>query len=186
MILLIDNYDSFTYNLYQQLESLGARTEVVTHDHITLRRIKKLKPSRIVISPGPGRPDQSGNCCEVISALYRSIPILGVCLGLECIGEVFGARVVQARRILHGKTAPVHHGRQGLFAGIPNPFEAARYHSLVIDSVPQGFVLDARDDYDEIMAIRHATLPVYGIQFHPESFMTHNGNRLLRNFLYEN
>lgn len=185
MILLIDNYDSFTYNLYQQLESLGAKTKVIAHDQITSKEIRKLKPSKIIISPGPKRPTDSGISMSVIKNFYKTIPILGVCLGLECIGEVFGAKVVHAKKILHGKTSKIYHTNNCIFKGLTNPFEAARYHSLVIDSVPDEFKLTAWDRTKEIMAISHRKYPLHGIQFHPESFMTREGDTLIRNFLYE-
>jgi anthranilate synthase component 2 len=186
MILLIDNYDSFTFNLYQQLEILGAGTKVIAHDKITIKEIRNLKPSKIVISPGPKRPQDSGICMSVIKNFYKKIPILGVCLGHECIGEAFGAKVVHAKQILHGKTSKIFHNKNGIFRGIISPFEAARYHSLVIDRAPDGFTINARDRIGEIMAICHNKYPLYGIQFHPESFMTREGNRLIKNFLSEN
>jgi anthranilate synthase/aminodeoxychorismate synthase-like glutamine amidotransferase len=184
MVLLIDNYDSFTYNLYQQLEARGARTHVAVHDGITVKEIKKLNPSRIIISPGPGRPEQSGICIEVIKYFHGRIPILGVCLGHECIGAVFGARVVHAQRIMHGTTSRIYHRSTHLFKGIQNPFYAARYHSLALHRVPEGFTLSAWDGRKEIMAITHNRYPLYGIQFHPESFMTEAGGTLIGNFLY--
>jgi anthranilate synthase/aminodeoxychorismate synthase-like glutamine amidotransferase len=185
MILLIDNYDSFTYNLYQQLCSLGAEVRVVAHDALSVTSIKRLHPEKIVLSAGPGRPCHSGVCLDVIRQLYRNVPLLGVCLGHECIGEVFGARVVHTRHVMHGKTSKIKHNRRGLFRGIPNPFVAARYHSLALDQAPPGFELSATADDGEVMAIRHRDLPIYGIQFHPESFMTPVGNRIMKNFLYD-
>jgi len=185
MILLIDNYDSFTYNLYQQIESLGAPTTVVTHDRITLKRIKAMNPAGIVISPGPGRPENSGISLQAIKRFYRHIPLLGVCLGHECIGRLFGAAVVHAGRIMHGKTSKIQHNGTGLFKGLKCPFEAARYHSLAIDRCPDGFILSAWDPSGEIMAIQHERYPLFGIQFHPESFMTECGNNLMKNFLNE-
>lgn len=183
MILLIDNYDSFTYNLYQQLGSLGAPTTVVSHDRITLKRIEAMNPSGIVISPGPGRPENSGITLSAIKRFYKKIPVLGVCLGHECIGQLFGARVTHARRILHGKTSNIHHNGRGLFTALKKPFKAARYHSLAIDRCPGGFTLSARDSGGEIMAIQHECYPLFGIQFHPESFMTECGDNLMKNFL---
>jgi len=185
MILLIDNYDSFTFNLYQQLESLGAETRVVAHDKITIGAIKRLRPSKIVISPGPKRPRDSGISNHAIKHFYTRVPILGVCLGHECIGELFGAKVVHAQRILHGKTSKIYHRQRGLFKSVSRSFDAARYHSLVIDSVPEGFTLEAWDSRREIMAIRHKLYPLHGIQFHPESFMTSEGDGIIRNFLNE-
>jgi anthranilate synthase/aminodeoxychorismate synthase-like glutamine amidotransferase len=184
MILLIDNYDSFTYNLYQQLCSLGAEVRVVAHDALSVKSIKRLRPEKIVLSAGPGRPCHSGVCLDVIRQMYRSVPLLGVCLGHECIGEVFGARVIHTRHVMHGKTSKIRHNRSGLFRGIPNPFVAARYHSLALDQAPPGFELSATADDGEVMAIRHRDLPLYGIQFHPESFMTPVGDRIMKNFLY--
>jgi len=184
MILLIDNYDSFTYNLYQQLCGLGAEVRVVAHDALSAEAIKRMRPERIVLSAGPGRPADSGVCLEVIRRLHPSVPMLGVCLGHECIGEAFGARVVHARRVMHGKTSKIRHNGRGLFRGVPNPFIAARYHSLALERVPQGFEASATADDGEIMAIRHAGLPVFGIQFHPESFMTDAGRRIIKNFLH--
>ncbi len=184
MILLIDNYDSFTYNLYQQLCGLGTDVRVVAHDAVTVAGIRRMRPGGIVLSAGPGRPCDSGVCMEVIKQLHKNVPMLGVCLGHECIGEAFGARVVHARRVMHGKTSEIRHNGTGLFLGVPNPFTAARYHSLALDRAPDGFETSATADDGEIMAIRHAGLPVYGIQFHPESFMTPEGARIMRNFLH--
>lgn len=185
MILLIDNYDSFTYNLSQQIATLGYNVQVVTHDAITVDEIAKLHPEKIVISPGPKSPDHSGICQDVIAAFYKTIPILGVCLGHQCIGQLFGAQVVHAPEIMHGRTSPVHHNAIGLFKGLPSPLTVARYHSLVLDAVPKNFTLTAWTDKAIIMAIKHDTYPLYGIQFHPESFMTEQGNQLMRNFLDE-
>ena len=184
MILLIDNYDSFTYNLYQQLCSLGAEVKVVAHDALSIESIKRRRPEKIVLSAGPGRPRNSGVCLDVIKRLHRSVHLLGVCLGHECIGEVFGARIVHARRVMHGKTSKIRHTGGGLFQGVPNPFVAARYHSLALDQAPPGFELSATADDGEVMAIRHHDLPVHGIQFHPESFMTPSGDQIMKNFLY--
>ena len=185
MILLIDNYDSFTYNLYQQLCGFGAAVRVVAHDALGVESIRRLNPEKIVLSAGPGRPCNSGVCMDVIRRLHRSVPLLGVCLGHECIGEVFGARVVHARHVMHGKTSKIRHTGSGLFRGVANPFVAARYHSLALDQAPPGFKVGAVADDGEIMAIRHCELPIYGIQFHPESFMTPAGNRIIKNFLHE-
>jgi anthranilate synthase/aminodeoxychorismate synthase-like glutamine amidotransferase len=185
MILLIDNYDSFTYNLYQQLCGLGAEIRVVAHDAVSVETVRRLRPQKIVLSAGPGRPQDSGICRDVIARLYTSIPMLGVCLGNECIGEVFGARVVHARRVMHGKTSKIKHTGRGLFRDVPNPFVAARYHSLALDRAPSGFELSATADDGEVMAIRHLELPIYGIQFHPESFMTPSGVRIMENFLHD-
>jgi len=184
MILLIDNYDSFTYNLYQQFETLGAKVKVYQHDKISIERIQKLKPQKILISPGPKRPEDAGISNQVIKKFYKSIPILGVCLGHECIGQLFGAKIVQAKEILHGKTSKIYHTEDKLFTGLQNPFEAARYHSLVLDQVPADFSLSAWTIDQEIMAIHHNKYPLYGIQFHPESFLTEEGNKLITNFLH--
>lgn len=185
MILIIDNYDSFTYNLYQQTESLGKSTLVVKNDEITLEKIAKLAPEKIIISPGPRRPEDSGISNAVVQKFYTQIPILGVCLGHECIGQIFGSRVVQAKRILHGKTSDIYHSNEKLFKGIKNPFKAARYHSLILDRVPENFKLTAWTKDKEIMAIKHKKYPLFGVQFHPESFLTEEGTKLMNNFLYK-
>ena len=183
MILLIDNYDSFTYNLYQQIATLGHKVIVVKHDKITMSRIKKLSPTHIVISPGPKTPLDSGMSMEVIREWYKTIPILGVCLGHQCIGEVFGAHTVPAKHIVHGKSDTITHNGKGLFSGIANQFLAARYHSLMIDKLPDNFTLSAWSNDGTIMAMQHNDYPVFGIQFHPESFMTEYGETIIRNFL---
>lgn len=183
MILLIDNYDSFTYNLYQQLESLGAHTKVFTHDQIGIREIAKLNPQKIIISPGPKTPKESGISNQVIKHFYQTKPILGVCLGHECIGEFFGSNVVHARQIMHGKVSLIQHSGQRLFQQLPQNTKVARYHSLILDKVPVDFHLDAWTDQKEIMAISHKAYPLYGLQFHPESFMTPQGNKIIQNFL---
>jgi len=187
MILLIDNYDSFTYNLVQRLgeydPSLDMR--VVRNDQITLDEIEALKPSRIIISPGPCTPAEAGISKQVIERFSPTIRTLGVCLGHQCIGEVFGGKVVRADRIMHGKTSMMHHDNTGIFRGLPNPFEATRYHSLVIkpDTLPDCLVVSAWTDQNEIMGVRHKTYPLEGVQFHPESFLTLDGPKLLANFL---
>jgi anthranilate synthase/aminodeoxychorismate synthase-like glutamine amidotransferase len=183
MILLIDNYDSFTYNLYQQIAALGHKVIVVKHDEITMSRIKKLSPTHIVISPGPKTPRDSGVSMEVIRKWYKTIPILGVCLGHQCIGEVFGARTIPAKHVIHGKSDTIIHNGKGLFSGIANEFLAARYHSLMIDKLPDNFTLSAWSNDGTIMAMQHNDYPVFGIQFHPESFMTEYGETIIRNFL---
>ncbi len=183
MILLIDNYDSFTYNLYQLIGELGFDVVVKKHDEITIQEIESLKPEKIVISPGPKRPEDAGISMDTIKNFYKSIPILGVCLGHQCIGQLFGVNVIHAKDVLHGKTSKVSHDGKGMFEGIKNPFAAARYHSLAIEKVPEGFELRAWTEDKEIMAIQHKEYPLYGIQFHPESFMTEDGTRLMRNFL---
>jgi para-aminobenzoate synthetase component 2 len=182
-VLLIDNYDSFTYNLYQQISALGRHVRVAKHDAISLEEIRDMAPSHIVISPGPKRPEDSGISLDVIGQFHKSIPILGVCLGMQCIGAVFGSQIVQAPRIMHGKTDDVLHGESGLFAGVPNPFTAARYHSLIIETLPGGFQKTAWSQDGSLMAIQHDKYPVCGVQFHPESFMTEHGETIMRNFL---
>ncbi len=183
MILIIDNYDSFTYNLDQQIRSLGEKTKVVFHDEISLSEIEKLKPSKIVISPGPKRPEDSGISPKVIEKFHTKLPILGVCLGHQCIGQIFGSKVIHAKEVLHGKTSKVLHTENKLFAGIKNPMIVARYHSLVIDKVPKDFHLTAWDEKNEIMGIHHQEYPLFGVQFHPESFLTEEGEKLMQNFL---
>lgn len=185
MILLIDNYDSFTYNLYQQIAGLGEKVLVKEHDRITIKEIEQLKPKKIVISPGPKRPEDSGISNEVIRKFHQTIPILGVCLGHECIGQIFGAKVIHASQILHGKTSEIFHQEKALFEGLSQPFSAARYHSLILDKVPKNFTLTAWTRDNEIMAIQHDKYPLYGVQFHPESFLTEEGNKLMHNFLYK-
>lgn len=187
MILLIDNYDSFTYNLYQQVENFGVHTKVFKNDQITIPQIQKLNPSKIIISPGPGRPKDSGISMKVIKNFYKKIPILGVCLGQECIGELFGAKIVHAKKIMHGKTSKIYHttenSTKNLFNKMKNPFVAARYHSLIINKVPKDFILTAWTFDNEIMAIQHKKFPLYSVQFHPESFLTDEGDKLMKNFL---
>jgi anthranilate synthase/aminodeoxychorismate synthase-like glutamine amidotransferase len=183
LILIIDNYDSFTYNLYQQIAALGQSVVVAKHDAITIKQITAMHPTHIVISPGPKRPKDSGISLEVIEKLHTSIPILGVCLGHECIGEVFGSKIVQAPVILHGKTDTIHHTKAGLFSNVPNPFVAARYHSLVVDTLPSKFKRTAWSNDGSIMALQHEQYPLYGVQFHPESFMTPQGDVIMKNFL---
>ncbi len=185
MIVIIDNYDSFTFNLYQQIESLGEKVKVFKNDEISIAKIKKLRPSKIVISPGPGRPEDSGISLDVVQNFYTQIPILGVCLGHQCIGQIFSSKIVHAKKILHGKTSKIFHTENNLFKNISNPFTAARYHSLVIDSTPKNCELLAWDENNEIMAIKHNSYPVFGIQFHPESFLTDQGDLLIQNFLNE-
>jgi anthranilate synthase/aminodeoxychorismate synthase-like glutamine amidotransferase len=183
MVLIIDNYDSFTYNLYQAIAALGQETEVVKHDKITLKQIEELKPSHIVISPGPKQPKSSGISNEVIKHFYRSIPILGVCLGHQCIGEVFGSNIVHAKVVMHGKVDQIYHNSSSLFKSMPNPFNAARYNSLVIDCVPKNFEKLAWSSDGSIMAIKHRDYELFGVQFHPESFMTPVGGIIIKEFL---
>jgi anthranilate synthase/aminodeoxychorismate synthase-like glutamine amidotransferase len=185
MLLVIDNYDSFTYNLVQYLGELGQEIRVVRNDEIAATDIAGLAPSHIVISPGPCTPNEAGISLDTIRQYAGKIPILGVCLGHQSIGQAFGGKVVRAGRVMHGKTSPILHEGQGVFAGLPSPFEATRYHSLLVEraSLPDCLEVTARTAEDEIMGLRHKTLPVEGVQFHPESFLTTVGKDLLRNFL---
>ena len=190
MLLMIDNYDSFTYNLVQYLSELGAEVVVHRNDQITVEQVRQLQPQRIVISPGPCTPNEAGISLELIEKLAGEVPIFGVCLGYQSIGQVFGGDVVRARQVMHGKTSEIHHSNGGVFAGLPQPFEATRYHSLIVakDSIPDCLDVTAwtqTDDgkVDEIMGFRHKQLPVEGVQFHPESILTRCGHDLLKNFL---
>ncbi|HZQ87697.1 MAG TPA: aminodeoxychorismate/anthranilate synthase component II [Acidimicrobiales bacterium] len=185
VVLVIDNYDSFTYNLVQVLGGLGASPVVHRHDAVDVQAVIALAPDGILISPGPGRPADAGISKAVIGELGRRIPVLGVCLGHQCIGEVFGGRVVRADRVMHGKTSSVHHDGKGVFTGLPDPFEATRYHSLVVErsSLPDALEITATTDDGTIMGLRHRELAVEGVQFHPESILTAAGHRLLANFL---
>ena len=190
MLLMIDNYDSFTYNLYQYLGELGAETRVVRNDAISVDEIEKLAPAGIIISPGPCTPSEAGVSVETVKKLAGRIPILGVCLGHQAIGQAFGGKVIHAKRIMHGKTSEVHHRGEGVFAGLPQPFTATRYHSLVVEqsSLPEclevtAWTEEADGSVEEIMGVRHRELAVEGVQFHPESILTDNGHHLLRNFL---
>ena len=190
MLLMIDNYDSFTFNLVQYLQVLGAEVEVVRNDAMTVDEIEKLAPQRIVISPGPCTPNEAGVSLEVIERLGPTTPILGVCLGHQSIGQAYGGKVVRAGRIMHGKTSPIRHQGQGVFAGLPDGYEATRYHSLVVEraSLPQALEITAWTEnedgsFEEIMGLRHRQHPVEGVQFHPESILTEHGHALLKNFL---
>lgn len=190
MILMIDNYDSFTYNIVQYLGELGAEVNVVRNDEITLADIEKLAPERIVISPGPCSPNEAGISMDTIRHFAGRIPLLGVCLGHQSIGQVFGGKVVRARQVMHGKTSPIHHADKGVFTGLNNPLTATRYHSLIVekDSLPDCLEITAwtrleDGSMDEIMGLRHKTLAVEGVQFHPESILTEQGHELLKNFL---
>jgi len=185
MLLVIDNYDSFTYNLVQRLGELGATLEVYRNDKVTLEEVEERRPSHIIISPGPCTPNEAGISNDVVRHFAGKVPILGVCLGHQCIGQTFGGRVERARRLMHGKTSLIHHDGKSVFADLPNPFEATRYHSLCVprDSVPPDFDVTAWADEDEVMGIRHRTMPIEGVQFHPESFLTVEGPSLLQNFL---
>lgn len=187
MILMIDNYDSFTYNLVQYLGELKQRTAVYRNDKVDIDTIKKLQPDYIVISPGPGRPKDAGISKDVIRAFAGKIPILGVCLGHQCIAEVFGGKITSAKRLMHGKTSQITHNNKTIFKGISNPFEATRYHSLIADRkhLPNSLIVIAhtKDKDNEIMAIKHKNLSVWGVQFHPESILTKEGKPILKNFL---
>ena len=185
MLLMIDNYDSFTYNLVQYFGELNAKPVVVRNDQITLRDVQKMRPSQIVISPGPCTPNEAGISCDVIRQFSGVVPLLGVCLGHQSIGQVFGGKIIRAREIMHGKISLVSHDRSGIFAGLPNPFQATRYHSLLIErkSCPQILKISAWTQDGEIMGVTHRSHPTWGVQFHPESIMTPEGKDILRNFL---
>ncbi len=184
MILVIDNYDSFTYNLVQYLGELGAQVQVYRNDAIAAEDVERLAPSHILISPGPGEPSDGGVSSAVIERHYRTTPILGVCLGHQCMGQVFGGRVVRAPRLMHGKTSMIYHDGRGLFTGLPNPFEATRYHSLIVDEpLPAGLQVTAFTTEGEVMGLRHEHYPMEGVQFHPESILTKGGKQILKNFL---
>jgi anthranilate synthase/aminodeoxychorismate synthase-like glutamine amidotransferase len=185
MLAIIDNYDSFTYNLFQYLSELGATVRVLRNDEVTVDELARMSPDHIVISPGPCTPNEAGISLEVVSKLAGKIPILGVCLGHQSIGQAFGGQVIRAREVVHGKTSRIFHDEKGLFAGLPNPFEATRYHSLVVsrDGLPDCLEVTAKTWDEEIMGLRHKRLPIEGVQFHPESFLTTVGKDLLRNFL---
>lgn len=185
MILVIDNYDSFTFNLVQLLGELGAEVAVHRNDQIGLDQIRGMQPDGILISPGPSRPEQAGISLDVIQELGPTIPILGVCLGHQAIGQAYGGRVVRAPELVHGKVRPIRHRSQGLFAGLPDPFLATRYHSLVVDceGLPDCLMVTAQSDDGLIMGLQHREYPVHGVQFHPESILTQGGRQLLQNFL---
>ena len=185
MILIIDNYDSFTYNLVQYLGELNAPMEIRRNDEITLENARELKPERVLISPGPCSPKESGLSNEIIREFSQKVPVFGVCLGHQCIGHTFGAEVVVNYRMMHGKTSMIKHNGKDLFEGMPNPFPATRYHSLVIkrDTMPECLEVTAETEEGEVMGVRHKTLPIWGVQFHPESILTENGRQILKNFL---
>jgi anthranilate synthase/aminodeoxychorismate synthase-like glutamine amidotransferase len=184
MIIVIDNYDSFTYNLVQYLGELGEVLRVFRNDAISIDELERLAPSHIVISPGPGAPVDAGISREVIRRMGPRYPILGVCLGQQCIADVFGGQVVRAPRLMHGKVSPIYHDGQGLFQGLPSPFEAARYHSLIVaEPLPACLELTAFTQEGEVMGLRHKQYPIFGVQFHPESILTKQGMNILRNFL---
>jgi anthranilate synthase component 2 len=190
MILMIDNYDSFTYNVVQYLAELGAEVKVLRNDEIDVAGIEALAPERIVISPGPCTPDEAGVSMAAIEHFVGRVPMLGICLGHQCLGQVFGGRVIRARQVMHGKTSPIHHDGSGVFSGLPSPFTATRYHSLVVerDSLPAdlrvtAWTVDDDGEVDEIMGLRHEPTGIEGVQFHPESVLSDHGHDLLANFL---
>ena len=187
MLLMIDNYDSFTYNLVQYLGELGEDVKVLRNDEATVDEIARLAPARVVLSPGPCTPNEAGVCLELIASFAGRVPILGVCLGHQAIGQAFGGKVVHAKTLMHGKVSRVHHSGVGVFRGIPSPFDATRYHSLAIEraSCPPDLEVTAWTDDGEIMGVRHRSLAVEGVQFHPESILTEHGHALLKNFLTE-
>jgi anthranilate synthase component 2 len=185
MLLMIDNYDSFTFNLVQYLRELGARVHVVRNDALSVADARALRPERVVVSPGPCTPNEAGISMDAIRAFAGEVPVLGVCLGHQAIGQVFGGRVIRAQRVVHGKTSPIRHRGEGVFGGLPEGFAAARYHSLAIEraTLPDDLAITAETDDGEIMGVRHRTLDVEGVQFHPESILTEHGHALLANFL---
>jgi len=185
MILMIDNYDSFTYNLVQYLGEMGQQLKVFWNDKVTVEEIEQMSPERIVISPGPCTPNEAGISVETIRHFAGKVPILGVCLGHQSIGQAFGGEIVRAPRLMHGKTSMIHHDGEGVFAGLPNPFEATRYHSLVIrrETMPDCLQITAETDQREVMGVRHKEFPIEGVQFHPESILTKEGKKLLANFV---
>ncbi len=185
MLLMIDNYDSFTYNLVQYFGELGQDVQVFRNDEIDLEKVASLKPKHIVISPGPCTPNEAGISVPLISEFAGKIPLLGVCLGHQSIGQAYGGKIVKAKTLMHGKTSLINHNNEGVFKGLPNPYTATRYHSLVIEreSLPDCLEITAWTDDNEIMGIRHKTLPVEGVQFHPESVLTEHGHKLLENFI---
>ena len=184
-ILLIDNYDSFTFNLYHYISSFNIRVDVVRNDKINAKEIIKKKYNKIVISPGPGNPDQSGNCINILKSLHRKLPFLGVCLGHQIIGQVFGSKIVQAKKLMHGKTSKIKSNKIGILKNLPKTFDATRYHSLIIDkkSLSKDLVITAETDDGLIMAVQHRKFNIHGVQFHPESIKTKLGMRILKNFI---
>ncbi len=185
MILMLDNYDSFTYNLVQYLTELNAEVKVFRNDQISLDKVKQLHPEKIVISPGPGRPENAGISCDLIREFAGSVPILGVCLGHQAIGFVYGGNIISAGQLMHGKTSRIFHNQKTIFKGIPNPFDATRYHSLLVErvSIPECLEIVAWTKEKEIMGLKHKRYPLWGVQFHPESILTKSGKDLLKNFL---
>jgi anthranilate synthase/aminodeoxychorismate synthase-like glutamine amidotransferase len=183
MLVVIDNYDSFTYNLVQYFGDIGGEVKVFRNDMISVAELADMQPQQIVISPGPGAPIEAGISKDVITQLGDRIPILGVCLGHQCIGEVFGGRVVRAGRLMHGKTSWVYHNGDALFHNVPNPFEATRYHSLIVEDLPACLTVTGFTEEGEVMALRHREAPIFGVQFHPESILTQHGKTILKNFI---
>jgi len=186
MILMIDNYDSFTYNLVQYLGELGAAVKVFRNDEVSVDEVERLRPSRIVLSPGPCTPNEAGITLGLIARMGRQVPVLGVCLGHQAIGQAFGGRVVRAKQVMHGKVSSIEHDGKGVFEGVPNRFTATRYHSLVVsrESLPASLQVTAQSEDGEIMGLRHRDLPVEGVQFHPEALLTEHGHKMLQNFLH--
>jgi anthranilate synthase/aminodeoxychorismate synthase-like glutamine amidotransferase len=185
MLLIIDNYDSFTYNLVQYFGELGADLKVYRNDKLSIDQIEKMRPEGIVISPGPGRPEGAGISIEIIKKFSNKIPTLGVCLGHQCIASAFGGKIIRAKNLMHGKTSMIHHDNKEIFQGVENPFEATRYHSLVIErkTMPKCLEVTAQSNDGEIMGVRHKAFPLWGVQFHPESILTKEGKKILGNFL---
>lgn len=185
MILVIDNYDSFTYNLVQYLGELGAEMKIFRNDKITVKEAVDLKPERVLVSPGPRSPKEAGISCDIIREFGPRVPLLGVCLGHQSIGEVYGGKVIRAERLMHGKTSPILHRGESVFKGLPSPFDATRYHSLIVEreSLPACLKITAETAEGEIMGLQHTEYPIHGVQFHPESILTQNGMQLLQNFL---
>ena len=185
MVLLIDNYDSFTYNIFQEISELGAEVRVIRNDRITIDGVLRMAPERVVVSPGPGRPENAGISVSLIKELAGKIPVLGVCLGHQALGYAYGGKIVGTKRLMHGKTSLIFHDGSGIFAGIPNPFEATRYHSLLVEkeTIPDSFKITAWTEDNEIMGLQVKGLPLFGVQFHPESILTKEGINILRNFL---
>jgi anthranilate synthase/aminodeoxychorismate synthase-like glutamine amidotransferase len=185
MILLIDNYDSFTYNLYQYISELGVEVEVIRNDRVTLEEIRKSNYAGIVLSPGPGDPSEAGVCLEVVKELHKTHPILGICLGHQTIGEAFGGKIVRGEKPIHGKVHNINHSDNGLYKGLPNPFKATRYHSLIIEkeTLPSELEVTCQTEDGVIMGVKHKDYPIEGIQFHPESYLTESGKDILNNFI---
>jgi len=184
LILLIDNYDSFTYNLYQQVSGLGGDVRVIKNDELYLHQVQEIKPDKIILSPGPKTPAESGLCIPVIQSFFQSTPILGICLGHQCIGVAFGQKVIPAKRLLFGKTSLVTKANSRVMKSLPSQFDVARYHSLVLDAVPHDFICTSQDTVGDIMSIEHESYPLFGLQFHPESFLMEPvGDRIIENFL---